>query len=80
MKIKRKTILVLLAGVLAGMVVYAPFHIPLAGKMSVDLGYGFLFDPPGKGPIQGTLNMRQLAMQAGGACAIGAVLLLISRK
>lgn len=80
MKIKRKTLLVLLAGVLAGMVVYAPYHIPIAGKASVDLGYGFLFDPPGKGPVKGTVNVRQLGMQAGGACAVFFVLLLISRK
>lgn len=77
---KRKTILFLAMMTMLGMFIYAPFQLGGPGGMSVDLGYGYIFDPPAKGFVKGQVDFERLGMQWGAVVVATLFLLAMTKK
>lgn len=59
------------------MCAYPPFTLDLgATRPKLNLGYGWLFQPPQRGALIGTVNISLLVLQLGVVCLIGVLLYL----
>lgn len=62
MNLKQKLILLSFVIVTVGMMLYPPFHIVIKGT-EINMGYGFLFDPPKSGYLSASVNVSVLMAQ-----------------
>lgn len=80
----QKAILVVIAAVLIGMLIYPPFHAQLPAGAVLNLGYSWIFEPP-TAPhpykhLVGTVNVGMLITQWLGVLLVGGILVLFIRK
>jgi hypothetical protein len=54
------------------MMLYPPFHITIKGT-EINMGYGFLFDPPKRGYLDASVNVPVLLAQWIAAILVGSV-------
>ncbi|MBU4288784.1 MAG: hypothetical protein KKI12_11525 [Proteobacteria bacterium] len=71
MNSKQKPILLAFVIVSVGMMLYPPFHIVIKGT-EMNMGYGFLFDPPQRGYLGASVNVAVLLAQWVVAILVGA--------
>lgn len=62
MNSKQKIVLFAFVLVSVGMMLYPPFHIVIKGT-EMNMGYGFLFEPPKRGYLGATVNVPVLLAQ-----------------
>ena len=72
MNSKQKLVLTTFVLVTVGMMLYPPFHITIRGT-EINMGYGFLFDPPKRGYLDASVNVPVLLAQWVAAILVGAV-------
>ena len=72
MNLKQKLVLFAFILVTVGMMLYPPFHITIKGT-EINMGYGFLFDPPKRGYLDASVNVPVLLAQWIAAILVGSV-------
>ncbi len=74
----QRAVLLVFVVVAVGMMLYPPFHIVSQGT-EMNMGYGFLFDPPKKGYLVASANVGVLLAQWVVAILVAAVAWLLTR-
>ena len=72
MNSKQKFVLSALVLVAVGMMLYPPFHITFKGT-EINMGYGFIFDPPKRGYLNASVNVLVLLAQWAAVILVGIV-------
>jgi hypothetical protein len=62
MNVRQKAVLLVFVAVAVAMMLFPPFQIVLRGT-EINMGYGFLFDPPKRGYVIASVNVSVLLMQ-----------------
>lgn len=72
---KQKKLLIAILAVVAGMLIFPPFHIKFPGGTVRNLGYGLILDPPHLGYVTGagTVNIGLLITQWVGVLIVGGI-------
>lgn len=78
---KQCLILVIGALLISIMLIIPPFHFKAEGGIELNMGYGFLFDPPEfSGDMKSTVDTNMLVTQWLGVVLVGAALWLAACK
>ena len=73
---KQKLVLYIFVFITAGMLLYPPFQITIRGT-EMNMGYGFLFDPPKRGTLVASVNVAVLLAQWFAVALISGVLWIL---
>ena len=78
---KQKTVLIAIAVVILGMLLYPPFHWRVAGGQVGSAGYSWIFDPPPSWTgVLATVNIGLLVIQWLGVLIAGGIIWFILKN
>lgn len=60
---KQKRVLFGTVAIVIGMLIYPPFHLVQANGVELNMGYGWIFDPPSRGYVTATVDVSMLLVQ-----------------
>jgi hypothetical protein len=76
---KQKRILLAVIATILGMLLYPPFHLIANNGVVINMGYGWIFDPPKRGLITANVNVSVLLIQWVGILLVGGIAYLICK-
>lgn len=75
----QKLILLITITIIVAMFVYPPFYVTSYNGVTVNIGYGWVFDPPKGGSILGTVNTSMLLVQWVGVLIVGSLAFFLAK-
>ena len=81
MRDKQKTVITILIGVVVAMLMFPPFQFRVQNGVVLNLGYGFIFNPPlVNAAAEGSVNIGMLVVQWLGVIIVGGLILFMLKE
>lgn len=75
----QKAVLIAMIAVIVMMLLYPPFHLHYKNGVVLNMGYGWIFEPPKRGVIEATVNVPMLLVQWMGVLLVGGLGLFLTK-
>lgn len=79
MNTNQKRILKAVIAIIVAMLLYPPFHVIMNNGTTLNMGYGWITDPPKQGYITATVNVAMLLIQWVGVLVVGGLAFFLAK-
>jgi hypothetical protein len=79
MNTNQKRILIAVIAIIAGMLLYPPFHVVANNGTVFNMGYAWITDPPKRGYVAATVNVGMLLIQWVGVLLVGGLAFFLAK-